>query len=93
MDRIHEVRIVKKKNLLQDICGPGSAVRRSKELPDLVICGLIFGPTFQKQLRKKEKQEWAMEKPKLDNARKLRVLLMTKVDKARRLRGIYFIDP
>ena len=34
---------------------------------------------MSKVSRKQEKQEWAREKPKLDNARKLR--------------GIYFIDP
>ena len=32
-----------------------------------------------KAAKKKEKQEWAMVKPKLDNARKLR--------------GIFFVDP
>ena len=47
---------------------------------------------ISKAVQKKEKQEWAMEKPKLDNARKLRVFFMTKVDSARRLRGMYFID-
>ena len=35
--------------------------------------------SVSKAAQKKEKQEWAMEKPKLD--------------KARRLRGMYFIDP
>ena len=34
---------------------------------------------MSKAVKKKEKQEWAMEKPKVDNARKLR--------------GICFIDP
>ena len=34
---------------------------------------------MSKAVEKKGKQEWALEKPKLDNARKLR--------------GIYFIDP
>ena len=34
---------------------------------------------MSKAAKKKEKQEWASEKPKLDNARKLR--------------GFYFIDP
>ena len=41
--------------------------------------GLKFGPKWEKPLRRKKKQEWANEKPKLDDAR--------------RLRGIYFIDP
>ena len=34
---------------------------------------------MSKAAKKKEKQDWALEKPKLDNARKLR--------------GIYFINP
>ena len=41
--------------------------------------GLKFDPACRKQLRKKEEHEWAIEKPKLDNVR--------------RLRGIYIIDP
>ena len=42
------------------------------QLPDLIIRGLKFGLACQKQPKSKKKQEWAMEKPKLDNARKLR---------------------
>ena len=38
-----------------------------------------IGRKFQKAAQRKEKQEWALEKPKLDNARKLR--------------GIFFFDP
>ena len=64
---------------LQDICGPGGALHKFKQLPDLTFSGLRFGLACQKAARKKEIQEWAIEKPKLDNARKLR--------------GIYFIDP
>ena len=65
---------------LQDICGPGSALQRFKQLPDLIIGGLRFGLACRKQLKKnKKKQEWAQEKPKLDNARKLS--------------GINFVDP
>ena len=81
MDRNHEVHFFcEMENLLQDTCGSGSAVRRSKQLPDLIFCGVKFGPACQKEkTQKKEKQEWAMEKRKLDNARKLR--------------GIYFIYP
>ena len=37
------------------------------------------GPRLQKPLREEQKQEWAIEKPKLDNARSLR--------------GIYSIHP
>ena len=45
-----------KKNLLQDTCGPGSAVRRSKQLPDLILCGLKFGLACQKQLRRRRRK-------------------------------------
>ena len=56
-----------------------SGLQKINQVPDLIICGLKCGPTCQKQLRKKEKHQLAIEKPKLDNSRKLR--------------GIYFIDP
>ena len=46
--------------------------------PD-TVCGLKYGPKLGKPLRREKKQEWANEKPKLDNAQ--------------RMRGIYFIDP
>ena len=36
------------------------------------MCGPKFGSVCQKTAKKMLKQEWAMEKPKLDNARKLR---------------------
>ena len=38
-----------------------------------------YGPKLVKPLRKEKNKNWRTEKPKLDNAR--------------RLRGIYFIDP
>ena len=51
-----------------------------KQLLDLIMYGLKYGPKLEKPLRReREKQEWANEKPKPDNARSLR--------------GIYFIDP
>ena len=54
--------------------------KKIKQLPDLRISCLNYGAACQQQLRKKGKVSyWAIEKPKLDNAR--------------RLRGIYFIDP
>ena len=67
------------KKLLTDKCGPGSGLHTFKQLPDLIICGQKFGPECQRHLNERNKQQWAVEKPKLDNARKLR--------------GIYFIDP
>ena len=61
----------KKKKLLQDIFGSGSAVRRSKKLPDLIICGLKCGLACQKQLRSRNRKNGPCEKPKVDNARRL----------------------
>ena len=43
------------------------------------MSGLKFWPKICKAAQNREKQEWAKEKPKLDSARKLR--------------GIHFIDP
>ena len=43
------------------------------------MCGPKYGPKLEKAAQKREKQECAIEKPELDNARILR--------------GIYFIDP
>ena len=60
-------------------CGTGDGLQRFMQLPDLIMCGLRFGPACRQQLRKKEKQEWAIEKPKIDDSR--------------RLIGNYFIDP
>ena len=56
-----------------------SALQRFKLLPDLIVRGLRYGLACRKQRQKQEKQEWALEKPMLDNARKLR--------------GIYCFDP
>ena len=67
------------RNLQKDICGPGGDWRKFKQLPDLRMCGLKYGPKLEKPLKREAKQEWAIEKPKLDNARQLR--------------GICFVDP
>ena len=52
---------------------------RLTQIADQIICGLRFGLGMSKAAKKQEKKEWAVEKPTLDNARKLR--------------GIYFIGP
>ena len=52
--------------------------QRFKQLPVQVMCGQKYGQKHGKVAQNREKQEWKNEKPKLDNAR--------------RLRGIYFID-
>ena len=66
------------KNFPKDACGPVSAWQRFKQPPDQIMCGLEHGLACQKQLRKKASMGH-LKKPKLDDARKLR--------------DIYFIDP
>ena len=48
----------------------GEVSQTFKQLPDLIVCGLKFGPACQKAAHKKEKRECAIEQPKLDNARR-----------------------
>ena len=57
---------------------PGGGLQRFKQQPDLTMCGLKFGPDVKSSSEEGE-EEWAVEKPKFDNAR--------------RLKGVYFIDP
>ena len=66
-----------KRNLQTDICGPGRDWRENSLHPGQIIYGQNSGEEWQGMLSWKRK--WSIEKPKLDNAR--------------RLRGIYFIDP
>ena len=68
-----------KENLQKDLCGLGEDWQRFKRLRDQIMYGQKFGRKLVKSLRIKKKQEWAKEKPKLDNAR--------------RLKGIYCVDP
>ena len=53
--------------------------RLTKQLPNLIVCDSKMVRVCHKQINEREKQQWTVEKPKLDNAR--------------RLRGIAFIDP
>ena len=56
----------------------GAVDKKAKKNPGRITCGQKYG-IMSNAAERKEKQKWAIEKPKLDNARKLR--------------GIYFIDP
>ena len=67
------------KNHRMDTHGPGRDWQENKRPPDQPLCGQRFGKDMSEASKHKEKQKWAVEKPKLNNARKLR--------------GIYFIDP
>ena len=62
----------------RSICGPERDWHEFKQIPDLRMCGLEVWTKIGKAAQKREKQELANEKPKLDNAR--------------RFRGIHFID-
>ena len=68
-----------KKNLQTDICGPGERFTRKQltSRPDHLWPELW--EKMGKNAKQKEKQKWSHEKLHLDSARKLR--------------GIYFIDP
>ena len=64
-------------NLLKDICGPGKKTRRqSTSRPDRLWPELWI--KLGRNAKLKEKHKWSNEEPKLDHAR--------------RLRGIYFIE-
>ena len=62
---------------LMDIHGPGRDWRRNKRLQDPTMWPDIW-KHMSDASKRKEKQKWAIEKPKLDSAR--------------RLRGIFFIE-
>ena len=67
-----------KKNLQKDICGPGETVKTASDIQARSFMARTL-ERITKKNKLREKHKWAIEKPKLDNAR--------------RLRGIYFIDP
>ena len=62
----------------RNLSEPWSGVTQFKILNAKPSDGYMW-PGMSKAAQRQEKQQWAIEKPKLDNARKLR--------------GIYFIDP
>ena len=67
------------KPFTREKCSPGGDLQKNQATtrPDYLWPEIWTG--MSKAGKKKEKQEWAMVKPKLDNARKLR--------------GIFFVDP
>ena len=66
-----------KENLQTDFCGPGGD-KTASDIQARSFMARTMDEEWQRMLLR-EKHKWAIEKPKLDNAR--------------RLRGIYFIDP
>ena len=59
-----------KENLQRGIHGPRGCWRRNKRHQGLICCGQRYGTKCQKQHNEKKKK-WAIEKPKLDKARRL----------------------
>ena len=66
MESIHKILSIERETSKRNTCGPGGDWRKYKRLPDQIMhvqkCG-------GKAAQKSRKQEWATEKPKLDNAR------------------------
>ena len=66
------------KNHRMDAHGPGETDKNANDLLSYTLWPEIW-KDMSDASKRKEKQKWAIEKPKIDNARKLR--------------SIYFIDP
>ena len=79
VDRLHKIHHIGRKTTGWTIDGPGRHWQESKRHPGLTSCGRRYGKYMSEASKRREKQKWAVEKPKFDNARTLR--------------GIYFIDP
>ena len=68
-----------KRNHQMGFRGPGGDWQENKRPPDPKSCGQKCGNTCQVHPNVRKSKKWAIEKPKLDHARSLR--------------GVYFIDP
>ena len=79
LGRVSHNSLYSMKKLLTDILGPGGDYRENSLHPGQIILWPELWKSMGKNAKLKEKQRWAEEKIHLDNARKLR--------------GIYFIDP
>ena len=79
MERFHEAYSIERKNLPKDICGPGVRLTKVQSTTRPDHGWPEVWTKIGKAAQNREKQERAKEKPKLEHAR--------------RLRAIYFIDP
>ena len=68
-----------KRNLQTDICCPGETDEKAANIQARLFMVRTLGENGKECQAEGERQRWSHEKPQLDNARKLR--------------GIYFIDP
>ena len=75
----HTIYSTRRKKLLTDILGPGRDWRESSLHPGQIIYGQSYGSQWERTPSWRRNKKWSEEKIHLDNARKLR--------------GIYFIDP
>ena len=76
------------KNFQMDTHGLGSVWRKNKRHPDLIAFGQRYGTTCQKQREEKKNKKWAIEKPKLDNARRLRAVFNSLIQQMRSLKKL-----
>ena len=79
VDRFHEIYPIERDTFKRFFCGPGRDWQKFKWLHVQIIHGLKLGQELEKAAQRKEKQELALEKLKLEEARNLR--------------GFYCIDP
>ena len=68
-----------KKNLQTERCGPGETNEKTADIQARSFMARTLDEIGKENAKLKERQKWSHAKPKLDNAR--------------RLRGIYFLDP
>ena len=72
-----KIHFIERTPLQRDTCGPGRNWQTFEQLPDQTMYGPKYGPTIGKAVQKREKQEWANEKQKLDNAQRTRGIYFT----------------
>ena len=79
MDRLHKIHFAERKANLTDIHGPGERLTRKQTTSRPDNEWTDMWKHMSDAAKSKAKQKWAVEKPKLDNARQLR--------------GVFFIEP
>ena len=62
------------KNFQKDMCGPGERLSKIQPTTRPDHLWLEIWSDMSKAAHKKEKKEWAIEEPTIDNAQRLRVI-------------------
>ena len=70
--KVSQNSLYRKKNLTRVMCGPGRQWQKFKRPQDQIACGQKYGRKLVNLPQNRNKQEWKNEKPKRDNARRLR---------------------